>query len=132
MKPLLILFFALNTSFILAQEPDPNQGPIIAFENPSHDFGDIAQGDVVNHVFTFENNGNAPLILSNVLTTCGCTAPEWPNQPIGPGEVGTIKVQFNSTGKVGVQHKTITVLSNAQNARETIKIMTNVMPAGSR
>jgi hypothetical protein len=106
---------------------EPVDGPKIKFEKESHDFGDITQGDVVEYSFKFTNTGNAPLILSDVRTTCGCTAPEWPRQkPIGPGESENIKVVFNSRGKVGVQNKVITIYSNSVDKIDRIKITTNI------
>jgi hypothetical protein len=102
---------------------DPANGPIIKFTETLFAFGEIKQGDVVEHVFKFKNEGNAPLILTNVQTTCGCTAPQWPRETaIAPGEMGEVKIVFNSRGKMGSQSKTITVMSNAQNSTERIRI----------
>ena len=61
-------------------------GAQITFVEESHDFGDIYQGDKVQYVYEFENSGNEALIISNVLVTCGCTATNWPHDPIGPGK----------------------------------------------
>jgi len=123
-----LLFIAVLSFVADAQEKtlDPSKGSIITFEESSYDFGDIKQGDVVEYTFNFENSGNKPLILANVKTTCGCTAPTWPKEPVMPGESGEILVRFNSRGKIGVQNKTITVYSNAQNSPEKIRISTNV------
>ena len=132
MKKLSILFFTLlllNAAY--AQEEstvEVTDGPKIAFSEDTHDFGDIEQGTKVSHVFSFENAGTEPLILSNVLTTCGCTATDWPRDPIAPGSGGKIEVSFNSAGKMGKQNKVITVVSNAVNAQERVKIITNVLP----
>ena len=103
-------------------------GPVITFEEVAHEFGDIHQGDVVEHVFAFENTGTEPLIITNVQTTCGCTAPSWPRDPIAPGQANEIKVRFNSAGKMGRQNKVITVISNATSSSSQIKIVTNVLP----
>jgi len=111
-----------------AATEEPESGSRIVFLEESHDFGDIAQGVRVEHVFEFENGGDQPLILSNVLTTCGCTASEWPREPIGPGESASLKVTFNSAGKMGVQNKVVTIISNAINSRERVRITTNVLP----
>lgn len=127
---------ALSAVFLMAiqlyaQETEKTEevdGPQITFEVSSHDFGDIEQGEKVNYVFKFENTGIQPLILSNVLTTCGCTATSWPRDPIAPGEGGEIAVSFNSAGKMGKQNKVVTVVSNAVNAQERVKIITNVLP----
>ncbi len=124
-------FFLLLGFAVLSQDApvfeEPQNGPKIMFSEASFDFGEITQGDIVKHVFTFENTGNEPLILSDVRTTCGCTAPSWPREPIPPGESAEMTVQFNSRGKIGVQNKVVTILSNAINQRERIMIKTNVM-----
>ncbi len=122
---LLLVGFAF---FATAQEEEPMTGPKISFTEKSFDFGEITQGEKVEHVFEFENTGNEPLILSDVRTTCGCTAPEWPKEPIAPGKKARLKVVFNSAGKMGMQNKVITVMSNAVNNPERVKIVTNVMP----
>ncbi len=125
---LLITLFAVNFAF--AQTADSNNGPDLSFKETTHDFGDITQGDVVEHVFAFENTGNEPLILSDVKTTCGCTAPSWPKEPVMPGESAEMTVKFNSRGKMGRITKVITVVSNA-GANKTVKIVTNILPKES-
>lgn len=133
MKKFLVLSAALLFTFQLyaqsnSQQNEPVDGPQITFAENSHDFGDIEQGEKVNYVFKFENSGTEPLILSNVLTTCGCTATSWPRDPLAPGEEGEIAVSFNSAGKMGKQNKVVTIVSNAVNAQERVKIITNVLP----
>lgn len=130
MKYLASLLLVGFTFFAYAQESDePLTGPKISFSEKSFDFGEITQGEKVEHVFEFENIGTEALILSDVRTTCGCTAPEWPREPVAPGEKAKIKVVFNSAGKMGMQNKVITVMSNAVNNPARVKIVTNVMPA---
>lgn len=103
-------------------------GPYINFSEMSYDFGEINQGDRVEHIFEFTNTGDAPIVISNVKTTCGCTASSWPREPIAAGESSTIKVNFNSAGKIGHQNKVVTIMSNASNNPERIKIVTNILP----
>ncbi|MEP2026230.1 MAG: DUF1573 domain-containing protein [Reichenbachiella sp.] len=107
------------------------EGPLpeFAFNEESHDFGTINEGDVVEHVFAFTNTGDAPLIISSATGSCGCTVPEWPKEPIGVGEKGEIKVKFNSRKKPGVQNKTVTITSNTYPKQQRIKIKANVTPA---
>ncbi len=91
-------------------------GAFITWEKATHDFGDINQGDKIEHTFRFTNIGNEPLIITNVSTQCGCTAPKgWPRDPVQPGDTGEITISFNSTGKFGRQNKVATVISNAVN-----------------
>ena len=116
--------------YAFAQENEGvTPGPAITFEEVSFDFGDIHQGDKVQHVFNFDNSGDAPLVITNVQTTCGCTATDWPREPIGPGDTASLTVNFNSAGKMGRQNKIITVISNAGSPVNQVKIVTNVLPA---
>ena len=101
----------------------------IVFEANSFDFGDLRQGDKVEHTFNFTNAGQVPLIISRVNTTCGCTASEWSKGPIQPGKPGTVKVTFNSANKTGRQNKVVTIVSNAINPEEHVTIISNVLPA---
>lgn len=130
MKKIFLVVVALFVVVSLhAQEKAVKQnGPSITFQKDTHDFGDIYQGDVVKHTFTFENTGNEPLIITNVQTTCGCTAPAWPRDPIAPGQTGDITIQFNSTGKIGRQNKVVTIVSNATNQNNRVTIVTNILP----
>tara|TARA_Y100000589_G_scaffold313132_1_gene334152 strand:- start:242 stop:727 length:486 start_codon:yes stop_codon:yes gene_type:complete len=91
---------------------DGDNGPKIEFDMEVWEFGEINEGDVVDTVFTFKNVGNEPLIISNAKAGCGCTVPQWPKEPIGPGESGTISVKFNSKNKPGPQNKNVTLTMN--------------------
>lgn len=86
---------------------------VLEVASDSYDFGEIKEGEKVEHEFTFTNTGNEPLIISKVQASCGCTTPEYSKNPIAPGEEGKVKVVFNSAGQAGKQHKVITVTSNA-------------------
>ena len=91
---------------------DAENAPQFAFSNEKHDFGTIQQGDKAETEFEFTNTGKSPLIITQARGSCGCTVPEWPNEPIAPGETGKIKVIFDSTGKSGRQSKTVTLTAN--------------------
>lgn len=114
---LFFLAFALIAIGAGAQEADTKPGgAIIAWETTQHDFGDIFQGDKIEHTFKFANTGTEPLIITNVTTQCGCTAPKgWPRDPVLPGGKGEITLSFNSAGKLGRQNKVATLVSNAVN-----------------
>jgi len=116
MKRLLILLL-LTAPFtgLLAQDDaaKSSSGAIFKFEHMEFDFGKIKQGDQVGHIFKFTNEGTEPIIITQAHGSCGCTVPDWPKEPIKPGETGEIKVTFNSAGKMGVQDKTVTINSNA-------------------
>ncbi|HSI90018.1 MAG TPA: DUF1573 domain-containing protein [Adhaeribacter sp.] len=108
------------------QEVPAGPAPVMSFEKAVHDFGNIKQGDVVNHTFTFKNTGNAPLIIESATATCGCTVPNYPKEPIAPGQSGKIDVQFNSAGKLGQQNKQITIRANTQPNINELTIKTNI------
>lgn len=86
--------------------------PVLTFDSDTHDFGTIVDGEVVSFAFKFKNTGNGDLIIRSAEGSCGCTVPEYPKEPVKPGRSGIINVTFNSSGKVGSQHKTVTVISN--------------------
>lgn len=78
------------------------------------DYGKVSKAtDSGIRIFEFTNTGDAPLIITNVLSTCGCTVPKKPDAPIMPGKKGKIEIKYNmATGPI---RKTITVESNASN-----------------
>ena len=101
--------------------------PEIVFEEEFHDFGEVTEGLVVEHVFSFKNEGEGPLIISNAQGSCGCTVPVWPRQPIAPGATGEIKVSFNSTGRAGKQDKRVTLTTNAVPQTKVLNITSTVI-----
>ncbi|CAN5849301.1 hypothetical protein BH24BAC1_BH24BAC1_00500 [soil metagenome] len=113
---------------VVVEETPVVLGPQITFQELKKDFGKIRQGEVIEHLFVFENTGNLPLILSEVKTTCGCTATEWPRDPIAPGERGTIKARFDSAGKTGAQQKVISVVSNSLSGKAYLSLITQIQP----
>lgn len=105
--------------------------PVMAFENVEHDFGTLNEGDIVETVFKFTNTGKKELIISKAKATCGCTVPEWPKQPILPGETGEIKVKFNSYKKPNKQNKVVTLTTNTENGIEKVTIKAFVNPSNN-
>ncbi|MFV8224742.1 DUF1573 domain-containing protein [Christiangramia aquimixticola] len=96
--------------------------PEITFEESEFDFGNIAKGTNVEHVFKFTNTGDAPLVITNASSSCGCTVPTYPkNETIAPGESGEMLVKFNGSGN-GQVTKTVTVSANTETGKEQIKI----------
>ncbi|RZJ35492.1 MAG: DUF1573 domain-containing protein [Flavobacterium sp.] len=108
--------------------PPPVDGkyPEMAFASKDHDFGKINEGDKVTYSFSFENTGKADLIISDAKGSCGCTVPEYPKAPLKPGESGKIKVSFNSAGKHGMQHKTVTLKTNTAKGNEVLNITAEI------
>lgn len=107
------------------QANNPN-APIATFDKIVHDYGTIEQHGDGNCVFTFTNDGKEPLILSNVRSSCGCTVPTWPRQPILPGQSETIKVKYD-TKRVGTINKSISVYSNGKVSPISLKIKGKVI-----
>jgi Protein of unknown function (DUF1573) len=103
-------------------------GAIITWEKATYDFGEIFQGDKVEHTFRFTNVGDQDLLITNVQVSCGCTTPKgWPRDPIPPGEGGELTVAFNSAGKMGKQNKVITVTSNSAGTLNQVTFSANVL-----
>ncbi len=98
----------------------------IEFKSEVIDYGEIKKGSDGVRVFEFTNTGNAPLIISDVTSSCGCTIPKKPEAPVLPGETGEIEVKYD-TQRVGPIRKTITVYSNADVPAKSIKIKGKVL-----
>lgn len=91
--------------------------PVFALQDSAtYDFGTVKEGAVVEKKFAFRNEGKSPLVISNINSSCGCTTPEWPKEPIAPQGESTILVRFNTKGKAGPQSKTVTISANTDPA----------------
>jgi hypothetical protein len=106
--------------------PDDPNAPEITFDKLVHDYGTLVQGADGTCEFKFTNTGKEPLILSKPQSSCGCTVPTWPQEPILPGKSDVIKVTY-ATHNVGPINKTVTVTSNAKNGRIVLSIKGNVI-----
>ncbi|MEI2273896.1 DUF1573 domain-containing protein [Sphingobacterium sp. ML3W] len=100
----------------------------IEFAESAFDFGQVKEGAEVKHTFVLKNTGDAPVILSKVTASCGCTQPEFSKSPILPGGTSDIRVTFKSEGQVGKQQKIITIQSNASNGMTTVQLKGEVLP----
>ena len=112
-----VLFVGLMSLGSFAQEKVAK----IEFKTDVIDYGTIEKGADGVRVFEFTNTGDAPLVISNVKSTCGCTVPKKPEGPIMPGETGKIEVKYD-TKRVNPIRKTITVFSNAETPTVALKI----------
>lgn len=106
---------------------DPEYKPVIEFVKTVHDFGKIVQGEVVGTTFIFKNTGKSNLLIQDANASCGCTVPRWDKEPVLPGEKGTLEVVFDSSGRMGKQSKSITVRTNAKNAKIILSIKAEVL-----
>ena len=125
---ILIIFASCgsNTTQSERREVNPDGTAKLKFEETTHDFGNIMQGEKVTHIFKYTNTGDANLIIADIKSSCGCTVPNYSQKPVAPGEESEIKVTFNSAGKNGKQHKTITLKSNAEQAELKLVIKANI------
>jgi hypothetical protein len=98
----------------------------IEFKTDIIDYGEIAKGSDGLRIFEFTNTGDAPLIVSNVKSSCGCTVPSKPEGPVAPGESSTIEVKYD-TKRIGPIRKTVTVYSNADQPIVSLKIKGKVL-----
>ncbi|MBZ9728891.1 DUF1573 domain-containing protein [Salegentibacter sp. JZCK2] len=98
----------------------------IEFKSETIDYGEIKKGSDGVRVFEFTNTGNVPLVIANVTSSCGCTIPKKPEDPIQPGETGEIEVKYD-TKRVGPIRKTVTVYSNADEPTKALKIKGRVI-----
>jgi len=111
-----------------AAERDANSTkfPTIEFDKTEHDFGTIENGTAVETVFTYKNTGNAPLVITEIKSTCGCTVPsDWSREPLAVGDSGKFTVKFNGKGN-GITSKTVTVTANTEKGKEAVRIKANV------
>ncbi len=119
---------AENVELAADRDTQAKNLPVMSFENREHDFGTIQSGAAQETIFKFTNTGNAPLIITDAKSSCGCTVPEYPkNTPIAPGETGELLVKFNGSGQNQVI-KTITVTANTEKNTEILRIKAFVTP----
>ena len=103
--------------------------PVITFDKSEHDFGEIEDGTPVETVFTYTNTGKAPLLITDIKSTCGCTVPQdWSKEPLEPGASSQFTVKFNGKGTNKVT-KTVTLTANTESGKETVKITAFIKPA---
>ena len=133
-----ILLFALLFGIVATacrKKGNPNAGlptsilkdtTTIELLETEYNFGKIKQGEKITHVFQVKNIGDNDLIIGNAFGSCGCTVPEYPKEPIAKGATAAIKVTFNSEGKSGEQHKSVTLQVNTNKHNELIYLVGEV------
>ncbi len=115
-----------NTSNLPHESLGTDEMPKIYFKENEHDFGELVAGEKITYGFKFSNTGGADLIIKNVIASCGCTATEFPKDPVKPGEEGVIKITFDSRGQTGYQKKTITIETNTLPDKVFVRIKASV------
>lgn len=99
----------LAALLILALSPGAFAQGALTFETPVHEFGSFNEGEEVTHVFRFTNTGDAPITLTDVRASCGCTTPSYTTDAVAPGGAGEITVVYDSAGRPGPFTKRVTV-----------------------
>ncbi len=113
MKHLLTTLLLAFSFLAVNAQNNPNAPKFEFIGSETHDFGELPEGPIAEHVFKFKNTGKEPLIIQGASASCGCTVPEWPKQPILPGKNGEIRVKYNTQGRVSPFNKDIYIQSNA-------------------
>ncbi len=108
-------------------ESDMNQLPVFEWRETLHDFGTVIEGEKVTYSFVFKNTGKRDLLISGVRASCGCTATEYTQEAVPPGEEGIVSVTFNTHRRRGFQHKSITVTANTQPNKAVLRIKAKVI-----
>lgn len=99
---------------------------VLTFQKPDHDFGKVGAGEKVGCIFSYTNTGDADLVITSASASCGCTVPKYDRKPVPPGGTGTIEVVFDTSGREGLQTKTVVVQSNAENNLVILRIIADV------
>lgn len=123
---ILILSVGLFNATSSKIESKTGKVAIISFETEVIDYGTIEQHSDGARLFAFTNEGDAPLLITNVKTSCGCTVPSYSKEPILPGKSGELKIKYD-TKRLGAFTKTITVTSNAEGGNKILKIKGSII-----
>ena len=117
-----------NVAEAAVRDANSSNFPVLSFDKKEHDFGEIEAKASVETVFSYKNTGKAPLVITDIKSTCGCTVPkDWSKEPLAPGDSGKFTVKYNGSGKNKIT-KTITVTANTETGKETVKISAFVKP----
>jgi len=126
---LLWFLFVSHTFFVWCQQATDTQEPVFTCDEMVHDFGRVRETNgYAVHQFIVKNTGTAPLVISHVLTTCGCAQPEWSSNPIEPGKIGYVIVSFDMVDRPGPFLKNITAFTNEKTLRHVFTIKGDVIP----
>ena len=113
-------------------QTDTTGTAVLTFQSPEHDFGKVKAGEKVGCIFSYTNTGDADLVITAASASCGCTVPKYDRKPVPPGKSGTIEVVFDTSGREGLQTKTVVVQSNAENNLVILRIIAEVVKTGNR
>lgn len=123
-----IIFFFAAILMVGIASAQNEKAAVLSVEQNVYDFGTINESDgPVSHSFSVKNEGNMPLVITRVIASCGCTSPEWPKEPIAPGDSTTLKVTFDPDGRLGMFAKTISIYSNGKRGSYILTIRGKVV-----
>ncbi len=108
-------------------QSDSTGTAILSFNSAEHDFGKVKAGEKVASIFIYTNSGSSDLVITHASASCGCTVPKFSKKPVPPGGSGTIEVVFDTSGREGVQSKTVVIQSNAENNIVILRIIAEVI-----
>lgn len=111
-----------NIAAAAKRDANASKFPVIEFDKAEHDFGNIEKGKKVSTIFKYKNVGEAPLVITEIKSTCGCTVPQdWSREPLAPGDSGEFTVTYNGAGPNKIS-KTINITANTEKGKESVKI----------
>ncbi|WP_397362293.1 DUF1573 domain-containing protein [Olleya sp. R77988] len=117
-----------NVAAAATRDAKSNKLPVITFDKKEHDFGEILNGAPQETVFTYTNTGDAPLVITDVKSTCGCTIPkDWSREPLAVGQSDKFTVKFNGKG-ANKTSKVINITANTATGKESVKITAFIKP----
>ena len=117
-----------NVTAAAERDAKSNKLPVITFDKKEHDFGQIVSGTPQETVFSYTNTGEAPLVITDIKSTCGCTVPQdWSRQPLAVGESDKFTVKFNGKG-ANKTSKVINITANTSTGKESVKITAFITP----
>lgn len=126
----LLLGCALLFGDCRGKETAPQAGTLgtteVEFRQKHFDFGKLADGEIVTHVFYFKNTGGENFVIKAIESGCGCTTVEYDRKPVPPGKEGKIEIAFNSSGRYGKQYKEISIFANLPKGKTTLTIAADV------
>ena len=126
MKRIVFLVFTIAISLVIFAQ---KESPTSSWEKKVHDFGQFNEDAGVQKAkFEFENTGDAPLFITNVRATCGCTATEYSKEPVQPGGKGYVIVAYNPAHRPGKFNKSVTVTTNEFQPTSVLRITGDVIP----
>ncbi|MDR0698980.1 MAG: DUF1573 domain-containing protein [Tannerella sp.] len=124
---LFVLGFILLTAIIVSAQQ--KEASIAVIDSAVYDFGNINESDgLATHTFKIKNEGEKALVVTKVVTSCGCTSPDWTKEPIAPGQTGEIKITYDPTNRPGSFTKTASIYSNGKTGSFVLTIKGNVIP----